>query len=131
PADSCTSSQHSEGTGQRSPDFPAPEAPRAEAQKLSPRPQPAGEGRQDPDRRTEPTGGAATSRLRCAFSAGPSALPSLATVGCALSPVAAHPEDEIEDEEQDFNIDQRPASLQESSRTPALDGTAETPSLGD
>lgn len=66
-------------------------------------PNPAGEGRQDPNRRSEPTGGAATSRWRCAFSAGPSALPGLAAVGCAPSPVPAHPEDEIEDEEQVFD----------------------------
>ncbi|EDM12177.1 rCG48348 [Rattus norvegicus] len=90
-------------------------------------PNPAGEGRQDPNRRSEPTGGAATSRLRCAFSAGPSALPGLAAVGCAPSPVAAHPEDEIEDEEQDSNIDQRSACPQESPRTLALG----TPSLSD
>lgn len=71
----------------------------------APGPSPVGKGRQAPGRRTEPTGGAATSRPRCALSAGPSALPSLAAEGSPRPqfPVAAHPEDEIEDEEQVFD----------------------------
>lgn len=42
----------------------------------APGPNPTGEGRQAPGRRTEPTGGAVTSLPRCALSIGPSALPT-------------------------------------------------------
>lgn len=47
----------------------------------APGPNPTGEGRQAPGRRTEPTGGDATSLPRCALSIGPSALPTLAADG--------------------------------------------------